>query len=93
MTDLEQTQSDLRPKIKVVLFPEIGQVKDFLSLTRPHSRMRIRIHNFNLKEKKKREKTKKAKETKEEYKISVENLTGYVDIVCEYFLCTFNLHD
>ena len=92
MTDLEQTQSDLRPKIKAVLFPEIGQVKDFLSLTRPHSRMRIRIYNFNLKEKKK-EKTKKVKEIKEEYKISVENLTGYVDIVCEYFLCTFNLLD
>ena len=68
MTDLEQTQSDLRPKIKVVLFQEIGQVKDFLSFTRPHSRMRIRIHNFNLKEKKKKRKQKKQKKPKKNTK-------------------------
>ena len=69
MTDLEQTQSDLKPKIKVVLFPEIGQVKDFLSLTRPHSRMRIRIYNFNLKEKKKKKrKQKKQKKPKKNTK-------------------------
>ena len=32
----------LRSKKKVILFPEIGRVKTFLSLTRPHSRMCIR---------------------------------------------------
>ena len=36
---------------------------------------------------------KKAKETKEENRISLENLTGYSDIVCELALCTFNLLD
>ena len=35
----------------------------------------------------------KAKETKEKKIISVENLTGYNDIVCEFALCTFNLID
>ena len=33
----------------------------------------------------------KAKEAKEEKRISVENLTGFDDIVCEFALCTFNL--
>ena len=32
----------------------------------------------------KNKKTKKAKETKEEKRISVESLTGYDDIVCEF---------
>ena len=35
-------------KKKVVLFPEIGQANNFLSLTHPHSRMCIRIHIFNF---------------------------------------------
>ena len=35
-------------KKKVVLFPEISQVKAFLSLTRPRSRMFIRIYIFNF---------------------------------------------
>ena len=34
---------------------------------------------------------KKPKETKEEKRISVQNLTGYDNIVCEFALCTFNL--
>ena len=38
----------MRPK-KKVLFPEIDQVKTFLSLTRPHSQMFIRIYIFNFK--------------------------------------------
>ena len=38
----------IRP-IKVVLFPEISRVKLFLSLTRPHSRMCIRIYIFCFK--------------------------------------------
>ena len=33
----------------------------------------------------------KAKETKEEKRICLENLTGYDDIVCEVALCIFNL--
>ena len=86
----------IRPK-KGVLFPEIGPVKIFLSLTRPHSRMCIRIHVSNLKQKTKKAKKKKknrrqkAKETKEEKTISVENLTGYDDTVWKFALCTFNL--
>ena len=38
----------LRPK-KEVLFPEIGRVKNCLSVTRPHSRICIRIYIFNFK--------------------------------------------
>ena len=34
--------------------------------------------------------SKKAKETKEEKRTSVENLTGCHAIVCEFALCTFN---
>ena len=41
--------------------------------------------------KKKQTKRHKAKETKEEKRICVENLTGYDDIVWEFPLCTFNL--
>ena len=36
---------------------------------------------------------KKANKTKEEKRISVENLMGYDDIICEFALCTFNLLD
>ena len=43
------------------------------------------------KTKEQNEKTKKCKETKEEKRISMENLKGYNDIVCEFSLCTFNL--
>ena len=35
----------------------------------------------------------KVKETKEEKGISLENLMGYNDIVCEFTLYTFNLLD
>ena len=35
----------------------------------------------------------KAKEAKEEKRISIENLTGCYDIACEFALCTFNLRD
>ena len=40
-----------KAKKKVVLFAEIVLVKKFLSLTRPHSRMCIRINIFNFKNK------------------------------------------
>ena len=58
-----------RPK-KVALFPEIGQVKNFLSLTRPHRRVRIYNFNFKKQTKKTNKNTKKAKETKEEKRIA-----------------------
>ena len=43
---------NLRPNKKLVLFPEIGRVKNFLSLTRPHSQMCLNIYAFNLKKQK-----------------------------------------
>ena len=58
----------IRPK-KGVLFPEIGPVKIFLSLTRPHSRMCIRIHVSNLKQKTKKAKKKKKTEDKKQKKL------------------------
>ena len=64
---------------KVVLFPEIGRVKFFLSLTRSHSWMCIRIHIFNFKKQTSKEKQnkariqKKTKEIKEEKRIFPEN--------------------
>ena len=58
------------------MFPEIGWVKIFLSVTRPHNRMCIRIYIFNFKESTKKHEDKKVKETKEQKRISVENLTG-----------------
>ena len=55
--------------------------------------VRIYILNFkNIKTKKTTKKRiQKANETAEEERISVENLTGYDDIVCEFVLCNFNL--
>ena len=58
----------IRPK-KRVLFPEIGPVKIFLSLTRPHSRMYIRIHVSNLKQKTKKAKKKNKTEDKKQKKL------------------------
>ena len=63
-------------KEKIVLHPEIGRVKTFLSLTHLHSRMCIRIYTFNFKNqrnKPKKQGYKKAKESKEEKRISPEN--------------------
>ena len=40
---------------------------------------------------KKKKRIQKAKETKDEKRISVENLTGFDDIVYEFALCSFNL--
>ena len=55
--------------------------------------MCIRIYIFNsFKENKKtKREDKKAEETKEEKRISVENLTKGDDIICEFTLCTLNL--
>ena len=57
----------LRPK-KVVLFPENGQAKFFLSLTRPHSQMYIRIYVFNFKKKKKKKEKEKEKQQQKQDK-------------------------
>ena len=59
----------------------------FLSFNRPHCQMCIRIYIFHLK-KTNKTRRQKAKETKKEKRISVENLTGYDHIVCEFALCT-----
>ena len=56
----------VRPNKKVILFLEIGRVKIFLSLTRPHSRMCIRVCIFDFK--KQTNKQKKNKDTKKKQK-------------------------
>ena len=68
---------------KVVLFPEIGRVRTFLSPNRLHSQMCIRTYIFNFNNKKKQEdkKQKKLKKKRE----------GCDDAVYrEFALCTFN---
>ena len=72
---------------KLVLFLEIGRMT-FLSFARPHKS--VSEYSFLIKKITRRQ---KAKETKEEKRISVEILTGYDDIVCKIALCTFNLLD
>ena len=67
-------------------------MKIFLSLTHPHSQC-VTEYIFLIKKKTQKNKKIKAEETKEEKRISVENLTEYDDIVCEFALCTFNLPD
>ena len=57
------------------------RVKYFLSFARSHCRMCITIYVFKN--------TKREKKTKQENGISVANLTGYNEIVCEFALCTF----
>ena len=52
-------------KKKLVLFPEIGRMKLFLSLTRLHSRMCIRIYIFNFKKQEYKKKQKKLKKKRE----------------------------
>ena len=68
------------------MFPEIGWVKLYPSPGR--SVEYVSEYIFLVKKK-----TKKAKESKEENILSVKNLTGYDDTVCEFALCTFNLLD
>ena len=51
--------------------------------------MCIRIYIFSFKKKKKKKKTKKSKKLKKKKGISVENLTEFDEIVCEFDLCTF----
>ena len=87
-------KSPLSPK-KIFFFSEISRMKIVLSLTSPHSRMCIKIYiwdklsnvyqNIYMRQK---------KETiNEEKRISMENRTGYDDIVWEFTLSTFNLPD
>ena len=58
---------------------EIGWAKTFLSLTRPHSRVCIRIYIFNFKKankqaKKTNKKTKKTRKQKKQKKTKEENI-------------------
>ena len=77
---------------KVLLFPEIGQVKIFLSPTHPHIRMCIRIYIFVLKnthtqtkKKAKKTKEKRKKETREEKEkqnaVVVNSIYGKYDLI------------
>ena len=51
----------LGQKKPVILFPDIGRVKNISSLTRLHNRICIRIYIFNLKKKQEDKKQKKLK--------------------------------
>ena len=61
---------------EVILFPEIGREKILFSLTR----IIKFVSEYTFQKKKTRR--QKAKETKEEKRISAENLTGFDDIMC-----------
>ena len=79
---------------KIVLFPEICRVnKIFFTHPPALSNVYQNIYFFQKKKERKKKKTKKVQATKEEKRITVENLTGYDDIVCKFALCTFNLLD
>ena len=80
------------PPKKVVLFPGIGQVK-FFFYHLPACILVCLSEYFLFDEKDIHKHKQKAKETKEKKRISIENLTGYYDTVCESALCTFNLRD
>ena len=61
---------------KVVLFPEIGRVKNFLSVTCPHSRICSSIYIFDFNEqtsKKQKQEYEKVKESKDKKRMSPEN--------------------
>ena len=78
-------------KTNLVLFPEIGQVEIFLSVTRRHSRMCIRIYIFDFKKQTNKQKTKNTKnvqETKEEKRISPETSISENKSFC-LFVCYF----
>ena len=55
---------NLGQKKEVALFPEIGRMKNLLSLTRPHSRMCIGIYIFKETKKSNNKQTKKTKSKK-----------------------------
>ena len=66
MSSMHEIQHEIlitKPSEKVVLSPEIGWAKKFLSLTRLHCRMCLRIYIFNFKNTNKQTK-------KQEYKKS-----------------------
>ena len=56
--EIEFSQFILGQKKKVVMFPQIGRVENFLSLTRPQNQICIRTNIFNLKNKTKQTKKK-----------------------------------
>ena len=65
-----------RPETKAVFLTEINRVKIFLSLTRPHSRMSIRIYIFNFQKKKKKKKQEDKKRKRERNYRRDENIRG-----------------
>ena len=54
---------------------------------------KTRLKNNNNKKQKQKQVDKKQKETKEETRISMENLTGHDHIICKLPLFIFNLLD
>ena len=80
-----------RPR-KVVLFPEIGRVNIFYHSPGPIVEC-VSEYIFLIKKLPQVTRRPKAKETKEEKRISVANLMVYDDIVCKFALCAFNLLD
>ena len=86
----------IRPK-KLFLFPETSQVKIFYQArARLIECVSIRPDIFLIKKTTKnphKTRIQNAKETKEEKRLCVENLTEYDDIVCGFTLSTCNLLD
>ena len=84
---LEMSKSSIMNQIICIGFNckgiTLGEKQEFLSFW-----MKIRPKNSSLVSGNRKRKTK-AKETKEKKAISVKNLMGYDDIVCEFAWCTF----
>ena len=72
-----------KTKTKKVLFLEIGGINFFL-ITHPPASTNVHLNiYFQFQKSHKKARSQIAEETKEEKRISVENLTGY-DIVCKF---------
>ena len=78
---------------KVIWFPEIGRVKIFYQsptgIIKCVSEYTFLIKKTTTTKKKQKKKTRrqKVKETKEEKSMSVENLSGFDESVCEFGQC------
>ena len=81
-----KTLFSVRPK-KLAFFLEIGWVEIFYYAPAGIVQCVSEYIFLISKQKQKTRRQKKEKETKEEKRISLENLTGYDDIVCEFALC------
>ena len=103
ISDTDKPKWGNQAKKEVVLSPKISRVNFFYQLPARIIEY-VSEYIFLIKKKYKKEKTKKqqnkqrnkqtrrwkAKETKEDKRISVKDLTGYDYIVREFALCTFN---